>query len=78
MIGLDAAIANAIRRVLIAEVYLHGNSLWIFKEFFKVPTMAIEKVYVHNNTSIIQDEVHVHVYVHVCIHVHVYSIYIRF
>lgn len=40
--------------------------------------MAIEKVYVHNNTSIIQDEVHVHVYVHVCIHVHVYSIYIRF
>lgn len=41
MIGLDASIANAIRRVLIAEV----------------PTMAIEKVHIYNNTSIIQDEV---------------------
>lgn len=44
MIGLDPAIANAIRRVLIAEV----------------PTMAIEKVFIHNNTSIIQDEVLAH------------------
>ena len=41
MIGIDAAIANAFRRILIAEV----------------PTMAIEKVYIYNNTSIIQDEV---------------------
>jgi len=38
---VDAPIANAIRRVLIAEV----------------PTIAIENVYVWNNTSVIQDEV---------------------
>ena len=41
LVGVDASIANAIRRVLIAEV----------------PTVAIEHVYVWNNTSIIQDEV---------------------
>jgi DNA-directed RNA polymerase alpha subunit len=39
--GIDAAIANALRRILLAEV----------------PTMAIETVYIENNTSIIQDEV---------------------
>ncbi|KAK7103479.1 DNA-directed RNA polymerases I and III subunit RPAC1-like [Littorina saxatilis] len=44
MIGIDAAIANAIRRILIAEV----------------PSMAIEKVHIYNNTSIIQDEVLAH------------------
>lgn len=41
LIGLDASVANAFRRLLIAEI----------------PTLAIEMVYVHNNTSIIQDEV---------------------
>ncbi|KAL1915559.1 uncharacterized protein VTP21DRAFT_6683 [Calcarisporiella thermophila] len=41
LIGIDASIANAFRRILIAEV----------------PTMAIEHVYVLNNTSVIQDEV---------------------
>ncbi|KAI9720018.1 MAG: hypothetical protein M1812_003144 [Candelaria pacifica] len=41
LIGVDASIANAFRRILIAEV----------------PTLAIEYVFVHNNTSIIQDEV---------------------
>ena len=40
-IHLDASLANALRRILIAEV----------------PTLAIEKVYVSNNTSIIADEV---------------------
>lgn len=41
MIGVDAPLANALRRILIAEV----------------PTMAIERVYVSENTSVIQDEV---------------------
>ncbi|KAI8382379.1 DNA-directed RNA polymerase [Blakeslea trispora] len=44
LIGVDASVANAFRRIMIAEV----------------PTMAIEKVYVMNNTSIIQDEVVAH------------------
>ncbi|XP_070697146.1 DNA-directed RNA polymerases I and III subunit RPAC1 [Pempheris klunzingeri] len=44
MVGIDAAIANAFRRVLLAEV----------------PTMAIEKVFIYNNTSIVQDEVLAH------------------
>ncbi|KAL6079664.1 DNA-directed RNA polymerases I and III subunit RPAC1 [Balamuthia mandrillaris] len=44
LIGVDAPIANAFRRILIAEV----------------PTMAIENVYIRNNTSIIQDEVLAH------------------
>ncbi|XP_028785431.1 DNA-directed RNA polymerases I and III subunit rpac1 [Neltuma alba] len=41
MMGIDPALANAFRRILIAEV----------------PTMAIERVYIANNTSVIQDEV---------------------
>ncbi|KAJ9301978.1 hypothetical protein DTO271G3_844 [Paecilomyces variotii] len=41
LIGLDAAVANAFRRILIAEV----------------PTLAIEYVFIHHNTSVIQDEV---------------------
>ncbi|TXT15850.1 hypothetical protein VHUM_00353 [Vanrija humicola] len=44
LVGVDASIANAIRRILIAEV----------------PTVAIEDVYVWNNTSIMQDEVLAH------------------
>jgi DNA-directed RNA polymerase I and III subunit RPAC1 len=44
MIGIDASIANAFRRILLAEI----------------PTMAIEKVYINNNTSVIQDEVLAH------------------
>ncbi len=44
LVGIDASIANAFRRILIAEV----------------PTMAIEKVYIMNNTSIVQDEVLAH------------------
>ncbi|XP_003978340.1 DNA-directed RNA polymerases I and III subunit RPAC1 [Takifugu rubripes] len=44
MMGVDAAITNAFRRILLAEV----------------PTMAIEKVFIYNNTSIVQDEVLAH------------------
>ena len=44
MSGVDAPIANALRRILIAEV----------------PTMAIETVNIYNNTSILQDEVLAH------------------
>ncbi|XP_072293694.1 DNA-directed RNA polymerases I and III subunit RPAC1 [Eucyclogobius newberryi] len=44
LVGIDAAIANAFRRILLAEV----------------PTMAIEKVFIYNNTSIVQDEVLAH------------------
>lgn len=43
-VGIDASIANAIRRILISEI----------------PTMAIEYVYIMNNTSVIQDEVLAH------------------
>ncbi|KAG8725783.1 DNA-directed RNA polymerase core subunit rpc40, partial [Ceratobasidium sp. 428] len=41
LVGVDASVANAFRRILMAEV----------------PTIAIEKVYIWNNTSVIQDEV---------------------
>ncbi|EOA16690.1 hypothetical protein CARUB_v10004883mg [Capsella rubella] len=44
MIGIPAGIANAFRRILLAEL----------------PSMAIEKVFVVNNTSIVQDEVLAH------------------
>lgn len=41
MKGVDAPIANALRRILLAEV----------------PTVAIESVYIYKNTGIVQDEV---------------------
>jgi len=41
LVGCDASISNAFRRILLAEV----------------PTLAIEDVFMFNNTSIIQDEV---------------------
>ncbi|KAJ3021654.1 UNVERIFIED_CONTAM: DNA-directed RNA polymerase core subunit rpc40 [Siphonaria sp. JEL0065] len=41
LIGIDASIANAFRRCLISEI----------------PTMAIENVFVLNNTSIVHDEI---------------------
>ncbi|KAL7272601.1 DNA-directed RNA polymerase core subunit rpc40 [Rhizina undulata] len=44
LIHIDASIANAFRRILLAEV----------------ATLAIETVYIENNTSIIQDEVLAH------------------
>ena len=44
LIHIDASVANAFRRILLAEI----------------PTLAIEHVFVHNNTSIVQDEVLAH------------------
>lgn len=44
MIGIEAPLANAFRRILLSEV----------------PTMAIERVVLYQNTSIIQDEVLAH------------------
>ncbi|CAD6571473.1 MAG: DNA-directed RNA polymerase core subunit rpc40 [Tremellales sp. Tagirdzhanova-0007] len=44
IVGVDASVANALRRIMIAEI----------------PTVAIEEVYVWNNTSIMQDEVLCH------------------
>ncbi len=44
LIGVDASVANAFRRILIAEI----------------PTLAIEHVFINNNTSVIQDEVLAH------------------
>jgi DNA-directed RNA polymerase I and III subunit RPAC1 len=44
VVGLDAPIANALRRILLAEV----------------PSVALEHVFIYKNTSIIQDEVLAH------------------
>ena len=44
LVGVDASMANAFRRILLAEI----------------PTLAIEDVFVMDNTSIIQDEVLAH------------------
>lgn len=44
LVGVDAPIANALRRILLSEV----------------PTIAIENVFIHNNTSIMHDEMLAH------------------
>ncbi|KAK7006745.1 RPOLD domain-containing protein [Favolaschia claudopus] len=44
LVGVDASIANAFRRIIIAEV----------------PTICIENVYVYNNTTVIADEILAH------------------
>jgi len=44
LVGYDPAIANALRRILLSDI----------------PSMAIEKVYMYQNTSIMQDEVLAH------------------
>lgn len=44
MKGIDAALANALRRIIIAEI----------------PTMAFHKVFLFQNTSVIPDELLVH------------------
>lgn len=77
MVGIDASLANAFRRILIAEVlflvffrcdFLGGDmaefcECWCFFLVccgWQVPTMAIEKVLIANNTSVVQDEVLAH------------------
>lgn len=44
LVGIDAATANALRRVIIAEI----------------PTIAFHKVLMYQNTSVIPDELLVH------------------
>ena len=44
LIGVDPSIPNALRRILLSDV----------------PTMAFDRVFLFNNTSIIQDEVLAH------------------
>jgi len=44
LVGIDAATANALRRIIIAEI----------------PTMALHKVLMYQNTSVIPDELLVH------------------
>ena len=44
LVGIDAATANAIRRIIIAEI----------------PTLALHKVLLYQNTSVIPDELLVH------------------
>jgi len=44
IIGCHTSLANAFRRILLSEV----------------PSMAIEQVYIINNTSVLQDEVLAH------------------
>eukprot|EP01106_Pelomyxa_sp_JSP_P014766 TRINITY_DN481_c0_g1_i2.p1 TRINITY_DN481_c0_g1~~TRINITY_DN481_c0_g1_i2.p1 ORF type:complete len:284 (+),score=57.87 TRINITY_DN481_c0_g1_i2:190-1041(+) len=44
MIGVDASIANTLRRILLAEI----------------PTMCIETVFMENNTSVLHDEIIAH------------------
>lgn len=44
IIGVDPAVPNALRRILLSDI----------------PTMAFDRVFMFNNTSIIQDEVLAH------------------
>ena len=44
IIGIDFSLANAFRRIMLAEV----------------PSMAVDRVFIYNNTSVIQDEVLAH------------------
>lgn len=67
VVGVDASVANALRRIVISEVSrpspagLRTGHAGVQQEAklnsSQVPTVAIETVYVWNNTSIVQDEV---------------------
>ena len=61
LVGVDASIANAFRRILIAEVYpISSINFNIVIRIIKVPTVAIERVYIWDNTSVLVDEVLAH------------------
>lgn len=73
LIGVHAAIANAFRRVILSEVrpefiflifcssiILIESKLFLILNNFQVPSMAIEKVKIFNNTTLLQDEVLAH------------------
>lgn len=55
LIGVDAAIANAVRRILLAEVLTHYFTQHDLTHR-QIPTMAIEQCFIFDNTSIIPDE----------------------
>ncbi|KAJ9592511.1 hypothetical protein L9F63_015828 [Diploptera punctata] len=71
LIGIHAALVNAFRRLLLSEVTILIIILFCLFLFIctfdnqiiwvgPVPSMAIEKVFIYNNTTIIQDEVLAH------------------
>ena len=55
LVGVDASVANAFRRILMAEASRGGRRASAHPA--QVPTIAIEKVFIWINTSIVQDEV---------------------
>lgn len=57
LVGVDASIANALRRILISEVRPRTSCVRHALTESQVPTVAVESVYVWNNTSLVHDEV---------------------
>ena len=57
MIGIDASITNAIRRILLAEVRIRVVSVVNHYVHCLGPDYGYWKVLMYNNTSIVQDEV---------------------
>lgn len=58
MIGIDPPLANAFRRMMIAEV--PTMAIGHFPPSYSLPLMWAETVYFSENTSIMQDEVLAH------------------
>lgn len=56
MVGVDSSISNALRRILLSEVWLVPLVLraYMLTALLQVPTVALERVYIYNNTSIVQ------------------------
>lgn len=62
LVGVDASIANAFRRIMIAEVtcFLSFKPTRIPNSPLQVPTICIENVFIWNNTSVLDDEILAH------------------